>query len=58
MERSADLEASRITASVKEGTVILRGTVGAWIERETAERAARAAPGVVAVKNEIAIGRP
>jgi len=39
-------------------TVTLRGTVGAWIERETAERAARAAPGVVAVKNEIAIGRP
>jgi len=58
LERSADLEASHITASVKEGTVTLRGTVGAWIERETAERAARAAPGVVTVKNEIAISRP
>jgi osmotically-inducible protein OsmY len=58
LERSADLDASHITASVKAGTVTLRGTVGAWIERETAERAARAAPGVVAVKNEIAIGRP
>jgi osmotically-inducible protein OsmY len=58
LERTADLEASHITASVKDGIVTLRGTVGAWIERQTAERAARAAPGVVAVKNEIAIGRP
>lgn len=58
LERSADLEAGRISASVKNGTVTLRGTVGAWIERETAERAARAAPGVVAVKNEITIGHP
>jgi osmotically-inducible protein OsmY len=58
LERSADLEAGRITASVKEGMVTLRGKVGAWIERETAERAARAAPGVVSVKNEITIGRP
>lgn len=57
LERSADLEAGHITASVKDGVVILRGTVGAWIERETAERAARAAPGVVSVKNEITIGR-
>jgi osmotically-inducible protein OsmY len=58
LERSADLEAGRISAFVKDGTVTLRGTVGAWIERETAERAARAAPGVIAVKNEIAIGHP
>lgn len=58
LERSADLEASHISASVKDGTVTLRGTVGAWIERETAERSARAAPGVVAVKNEILIGHP
>jgi osmotically-inducible protein OsmY len=58
LERSANIEASHIAASVKDGTVTLHGTVGAWIERETAERAARAAPGVVAVKNEIAIGRP
>jgi osmotically-inducible protein OsmY len=56
LERSADLEAGRIFASMKDGTVTLRGTVGAWIERETAERAARAAPGVIAVKNEITIG--
>lgn len=56
LERSADLEAGRIFASMKDGTVTLRGSVGAWIERETAERAARAAPGVIAVKNEITIG--
>lgn len=56
LERSADVEASRITASVKDGIVTLRGNVGGWIERQTAERAARAAPGVVAVRNEITIG--
>jgi osmotically-inducible protein OsmY len=58
LERSAGLEASHIMTFVNDGTVTLRGEVGAWIERETAERAARAAPGVVSVKNEITIARP
>lgn len=58
LERSADVEASHISVSVKDGRVVLTGTVGAWIERQTAERAAWAAPGVIVVENKIGIGRP
>jgi len=58
LERSADLEANRITVSIEDGKVVLAGTVGAWNERMTAEDAAWAAPGVIAVDNRIAIGGP
>ncbi len=58
LERSADVEAEHIQASAKGGKVVLTGKVGAWIERQTAERAAWAAPGVIEVDNRIEIGRP
>lgn len=58
LERSADLEAGHISVSVKDGKALLTGTVGAWTERLTAERAAWAAPGITAVENKIQIGRP
>lgn len=58
LERSADLEAQHIQVSAKDGKVSLTGKVGAWIERQTAERAAWAAPGVIEVDNRIEIGRP
>ena len=58
LERSADVEASHISVSVKDGKAVLTGTVGAWIERQTAEGAAWAAPGVTAVEDRIQIGRP
>jgi len=35
--------------------VILRGTVQSWIEREEAERAAWASPGVGDVENELIV---
>jgi osmotically-inducible protein OsmY len=52
-ERAADLDAERISVQAKSGGVILRGTVGSWAERERAELAAWAAPGVSRVENEI-----
>jgi osmotically-inducible protein OsmY len=53
--RSAELDASRITVEASGSEVILRGTVKSWAERQEAERAAWAAPGVTKVDNRIAI---
>jgi len=58
LERNADLDSSRITVTVQNDKVILDGKVGAWIEREIAERAAWSAPGVTTVEDRIAIARP
>jgi osmotically-inducible protein OsmY len=53
--RSAALDANRITVEAKGSEVILKGTVRSWAERQEAERAAWAAPGVTKVENWIAI---
>jgi osmotically-inducible protein OsmY len=55
LRRSAELDASRITVEANGNEVILRGTVKSWAERQEAERAAWAAPGVTRVENRIAI---
>lgn len=55
LKRSAATEADRITVEAKNGKVTLRGTVRSWAEREDAERAAWAAPGVSEVDDEIAV---
>jgi osmotically-inducible protein OsmY len=53
--RSAELDASRVTVEANGSEVILRGTVKSWAEREEAERAAWAAPGVTRVDNRVTI---
>lgn len=55
LKRSAELDARRITVSAHDGTVELWGNVRAWMEREEAERAAWAAPGVHSVVSHISI---
>jgi osmotically-inducible protein OsmY len=53
--RSAETDANRITVDVDGDAVILKGTVRSWAERQAAERAAWAAPGVASVDNRITI---
>jgi osmotically-inducible protein OsmY len=55
LQRSAEVEASRITVETDGGKVILKGKVRAWYERDIAERAAWSAPGVTEVQNRIDI---
>jgi osmotically-inducible protein OsmY len=56
LKRSAEVDAGRITVETDGDKVILRGTVRSWFERQEAERAAWAAPGVRHVDNRIIIG--
>lgn len=56
LHRQADLEADRIHVTVDGAKVRLEGKVRAWHEREAAERAAWAAPGVQSVEDRVTIG--
>jgi osmotically-inducible protein OsmY len=55
LQRTAELEASRIIVESEGGRVILKGKVRAWYERDIAERAAWSAPGVTEVQDHITI---
>jgi osmotically-inducible protein OsmY len=54
--RSAEVDAGNIQVETQDGQVTLRGRVRTWAEREEAERAAWAAPGVHALKDELTVG--
>ena len=54
--RSADIDARGIQVDAKDSMITLRGKVRTWAERDEAERAAWAAPGVLAVKDELIVG--
>lgn len=53
--RSAENDARRIRVATTDGKVILNGTVRSWLERDEAQQAAWAAPGVTAVENQITV---
>lgn len=55
LERSAEFDAERITVEIDGHTVILRGTVRSYAEKRDAERAARNAPGVTDVENDLVV---
>lgn len=53
--RNADIDARRIEVETYEGKVTLHGNVRSWSEREQAQSAAWAAPGVTSVENDIIV---
>lgn len=55
LRRNAEVEADRIAVEAKDGTVVLRGTVRSFAEREEAEAAAWRAPGVRTVEDKLTV---
>jgi osmotically-inducible protein OsmY len=55
LHRHADIDARRIHVIAEGAKVTLSGSVRSWVERDEAQRAAWAAPGVATVDNRISI---
>jgi len=55
LERGAGFDAERISVEIQGNKAILRGTVRSYAELRDAERAARNAPGVTEVENNLTI---
>jgi osmotically-inducible protein OsmY len=55
LRRSAEVDARRISVDALDGTVKLWGSVRSWAEKDEAERAAWASPGVSKVENHISV---
>ena len=56
LKRHAELDAKHIQVETRDGRITLKGQVRSYAEREDAERAAWAAPGVTHVEDELAVG--
>ena len=55
LHQDADVDGRHITVTVSDNTATLTGTVGTWLQRDCAERAAANAPGIVHVANRIVV---
>lgn len=58
LHRNADVDARHIVVTVSEHVATLTGTVGSWLQRESAERAAASAPGITSVDDQILVVPP
>ena len=55
LTRNAHIDARNVTVRAEGHTVVLEGSVRTWAEREEAETAAWAAPGVTSVENRLGV---
>ncbi len=55
LERHAEREARRVSMDIRDGRVILSGSVGSWSERQAVIGAVRGTPGVKAVDDKLRI---
>jgi osmotically-inducible protein OsmY len=53
--RSAQIDAKNITVEIQGEKAILKGTVRSWAERDEAENAAYAVPGITEVENRLEV---
>jgi osmotically-inducible protein OsmY len=55
LHRNANIDARHIRVTVSGDKAILSGSVGTWLQRESAERAAADAPGIAHVDNQVVV---